>query len=140
MFDDYTKELIRIPGVNMTEEKAQYGIVRKFTGTNSKSLSVIFAHLMRGGDFLMLEIDGVDCGYWNTAEKENLDLYIETAIASLEGNVQFNLSPIFRRKEGCFLVQDGTWVCVPVKSIFTNVSIRKNLKHPISNLSSGVIG
>lgn len=131
MFEAYAKELKVLPGVLAKHTENNDREAWAFQGNAPKALPVTLYLWKRGASFVGLEIEGVDCSYWHTAEEESLDFHIETAIAALQGKVQFNRSPIFRRKEGCFEVQKGTWVCVPVNSIFANVATRKKLNHPV---------
>jgi hypothetical protein len=95
----------------------------------SGSLQVTLYHWTRGADFVGIEIPGVDCAYWHTAEEEDLDYHIELAKAALRGDVAYNRSPFMRYKEVCFKAH-GTWECTRIDNtaIFHYLTTRKHLK------------
>ena len=109
-YQDYAAELKALPGVSATERKDKSGIAWTFTSTQPCALEVELRWWQKGADFIALYVEGVDCGYWHTAELETLDYYIELAKAALRGDVATNRSPIFKFKEACFKVGDS-WEC-----------------------------
>ncbi len=131
MFEKYAAELKRVSGVKVSKSKDADGLMWTFVGTNPKSLKVELQWWQKGADFILLNIEGVDCGYWHTAEEETLDYHIELAKAALLGKVVYNRSPVLRLKEVCFRVGDA-WECTLTDTAgsYHYIKTRKTLRHP----------
>ncbi|MET1033233.1 MAG: hypothetical protein ABWX94_01920 [Candidatus Saccharimonadales bacterium] len=110
LFEKYSTELKALPNVTGSQSKDEDGLVWTFTSTTPNSLKVELKWWQKDADFILLDVEGVDCGYWHTAEEETLDYHIELAKAALLGDIAYNRSTIFRLKEVCFKVGD-TWEC-----------------------------
>lgn len=110
LFEKYATELQALPDVTATQSKDEDGLTWTFVSTARGSLKVELKLWQRRADFVLLDVEGVDTGYWNTAEENDLDYHIDLAKAALLGRVAYNRSPILRRKEVCFKVGDA-WEC-----------------------------
>jgi hypothetical protein len=128
-FKRYAAELKKIRSVSATYERDDEKEAWIYSSPASGSLQVTLYHWTRGADFVGIEIPGVDCAYWHTAEEEDLDYHIELAKAALRGDVAYNRSPFMRYKEVCFKAH-GTWECTRIDNtaIFHYLTTRKHLK------------
>ena len=129
-FKRYAAELKELKGVSATYEQDSEKEAWTYSSSSPNSLGVTLYHRTKGADFVGIEIPGVDCSYWHTAEEEDLDYHIELAKAALRGDVAYNRSPIMRYKEVCFKVNDA-WECTRIDNttaIFHYLTTRKHLK------------
>ena len=129
-FKRYATELKELEDVSAVYEQDSEKEAWTYNGSSPNSLEVTLYHWTKGADFVGIEIPGVDCAYWHTAEEEDLDYHIELAKAALRGDVAYNRSPIMRYKEVCFKVNDA-WECTRIDnstSFFHYIATRKHLK------------
>jgi hypothetical protein len=128
-FKRYATELKELRGVFATYERDSEKEAWTYSSSSPNSLGVTVYHWTKGADFVGIEIPGVDCAYWHTAEEEDLDYHIELAKAALRGDIAYNRSPIMRYKEVCFKV-NGAWECTRIDNtaIFHYLTTRKHLK------------
>lgn len=100
------------PEVKVHKKEQEEGhITYTFTGNGPNSLKV---ELELAFDILYLQIEQTDCGYWHTDEHENLDSYVEVAIAALKGDWQKRRGLLGR--EICFRQPNGKWFCTATDS------------------------
>lgn len=130
LFKRYATELNELAGVSAIYEQDSEKEAWTYRSSSPNSLEVTLYHWTKVGDFVGIEIPGVDCAYWHTAEVEDLDYHIELAKAALRGDVAYNRSPIMRYKEVCFKVNDA-WECTRIDNstaFFHYITTRKHLK------------
>ena len=124
---EYLKSL---PNVTATEFKDKNGIGTLFKSDADGALDVELRWWQNGGDFLAIDVDGVDCAYWHTGEVETLDYHIDLARAALLGRVAYNRSPFLRLEEVCFKIGDA-WECTRTDRrewSFHYIKTRKKIK------------
>jgi hypothetical protein len=129
MFEDYFKELKALPGVSAKHREGKDKEEWIFSGTHPNALEVSLYWWKSEGSYVGLDVEGVDCGYWHTAEVETLDYHIDLAIAALKGEVAYNRSPVLRLEEACFKLGDS-WHCTRTKGdhFYHYITTRKKLK------------
>ena len=110
MFERYAKELQEATNIKALDDNNEDRLSKVFTSSEQNALKVTLYRWKRGADFVGLEIEGVDTGYWHTAEEENLDYHMKLARAALKGEIEYSKSPILRLPEVCFKV-NGEWHC-----------------------------
>lgn len=128
-FSQYCDTLAALPGVNNTRDESSKSITSNFTSKNKNAMSVTVSLVKARAEmseFLMVQIVGINCDFWNTVEHQDLDFFIDLASDALLGKVVNHRTPIFRRKEVCFKVEGG-WACVPVSKSFRSITHRKKL-------------
>jgi hypothetical protein len=135
LYEKYTAELKGVRGVSASQSSDEDGLASTFIGSSPGSLKVELKWWQRGADFVLLDIEGVDTGYWHTAEEEDLDYHVGLAKAALLGQVAYNRSPILRRKEVCFKVGNA-WECTLTDNAgsYHYIKTRKVLKSETSSL------
>lgn len=133
LFEKYATDLQALPDVIASQSKDEDGLTWTFVSTAPKSLKVELKWWQRGADFVLLDVEGVDTGYWHTAEETDFNYHIDLAKAALLGRVAYNHSPILRRKEVCFKVGD-TWQCTLTDNAgsYHYIKTRKILRSEIS--------
>ena len=138
MVEGYVKELREVPGVSVTSTGDNNDKKWVFTPSVRESLKVTleYSRNFQGLAFTSINIDGVDCGYWHTGEENDLDYFVELAMAALRGEIAYNFSPIFRFKEVCFRIQDF-WVCTRTEAdsgSYHYITHRKKLRSEVNSL------
>lgn len=118
LYDQYVVELSSISGVEVSQKVDIRNSIAIFNSSNPGAITVTLCLKSLDGiddhsdhDILLLDIDGVDCGYWNTDDDPSLKSYIPYAESALRGDVKLNRSPIFGFREICFKSEDEYWVC-----------------------------
>ena len=98
----------KVNGIKVSKNTDKKGTSYTLTAPNPSSLKVeIWANIEMS--LAGIDIEGVDSGYWHTAENNNLDLYITLALEALKGNYRFNKS-LLGVDEICFKTNKN-WVC-----------------------------
>lgn len=128
-YEDALTKLKSLAGVSFTEQLEEYERTVMFVGSSVNSFNVT-VYLADNIGIAGIDIEGIDCGAWNTSESDTLDFYVEIAEAALLGRVAINVSRVFKRKELCFKTGE-TWRCAPYGSKEPSVSYmttRKKIK------------
>lgn len=129
MFTEYAEVLKCLPKVTGVYREESEKSVWIFKSDEPNALRVKLYHWHKGGNFVGIDVEGVDCAYWHTAEEGSLDYHIQLASAALGGDVQRSRSPVLRREEVCFKIGDA-WECTLTDRAgsFHYIKTRKSLR------------
>jgi hypothetical protein len=114
LYNKYVAILSEFPNIVATKHTDEDSIYMEFVSPKPNSLKVTLYKQYASGYFVGIKIAGVDTSYWHTAdENENLDFYVDLALAALGGNIRHSNSRFMKFKEICFEIK-GVWYCTRV--------------------------